>query len=118
MLHIFCNGFFKRFSGVFQTYIASVSTIFERILQLFYLDVSKVHRVLHLSSRLLLPRLDVFSSFWMLVIFRQRGGAGSVGGARVVQVTWNPSGTGSSGDVGPCGASDMVGSESFEWRGT
>jgi hypothetical protein len=39
------NGFFKRFHvflQVFQTYVASVSTVFERMLQTFYLDVLKV----------------------------------------------------------------------------
>jgi hypothetical protein len=42
MLYIFCNGFFKHFQlflQVFQTYVASVSTVFECILQMFYLDV-------------------------------------------------------------------------------
>jgi hypothetical protein len=65
MLHIFCNGFFKRFQvflQVFQTYVTSVSTIFERMLQMFHFDVSKVDCVLHLS-RHLLPRLGVSSSF-------------------------------------------------------
>jgi hypothetical protein len=44
------------FLQVFQTYVASVSNIFERTLQMFYLDVSKVDQVLHLSHLLLLPR--------------------------------------------------------------
>jgi len=42
---------FKCFSGVF----ASVSSIFRRMLQVLYLDVSKEDRVLHLPSLLLLP---------------------------------------------------------------
>ena len=60
MLHIFCSGFFKRFQvflQVFQTDVASVLTVCERMLQIFHLDVLKVDRVLHLSPRLLLPRL-------------------------------------------------------------
>ena len=51
-LHVFyldvaygCNGF-----QVFQKHVSSVSTVFRRMLQLLYLDVSKVDRVLHLSS--------------------------------------------------------------------
>jgi hypothetical protein len=60
MLHIFCNDFFKRFQvflQVFQIYVASVSTAFERISQMFHLNVSKVDRVLHLP-----PHLGVSSS--------------------------------------------------------
>jgi hypothetical protein len=48
-----CNGF-QVFSGVFfqvfQKHILSVSTAFRHMLQLLYLDVSKVDWVLHLSS--------------------------------------------------------------------
>jgi hypothetical protein len=67
MLHVFYldvayifNGFFKCFHvflQVFQTYVASVLTVFERMLQTFHLDVSKVDWVLHLPPRLLLPHL-------------------------------------------------------------
>jgi hypothetical protein len=63
--YIFFNGFFKRFQvflQVFQTYVASVSSVFERMLQMFYLDVSKADQVLHLPPHLLLPRLSVSSS--------------------------------------------------------
>jgi len=52
-LHVFyldvaygCNGF----QAFFQMFFSSVSTAFTRMLQLLYLDVSKVDRVLHLSS--------------------------------------------------------------------
>jgi hypothetical protein len=38
------------FSQVFQKHVLIVSTAFTRMLQLLYLDVSKVDRVLHLSS--------------------------------------------------------------------
>jgi len=60
-LHVFyldvaygCNGF-QVFScvfliQVFQKHVSSVSTVFRRMLQLLYLDVSKVDRVLYLSS--------------------------------------------------------------------
>jgi hypothetical protein len=40
---------FQLFLQVFQMYDASVSTVFERMLQLFHLDILKVDRVLHLS---------------------------------------------------------------------
>jgi hypothetical protein len=59
-LHVFylnvacgCHGFqvcFKSFFQVFQKHVSSVLTIFRRMLQLLYLDVSKIDRVLHLSS--------------------------------------------------------------------
>jgi hypothetical protein len=58
---MFCNGF-KCFSGVF----ASVSDayfkcyiVLRRMLQLLHLDVSKLDRLLHLPTRLLLPRLGL-----------------------------------------------------------
>jgi hypothetical protein len=48
-----CNGF-QVFSGVlfqvFQKHVLSVSFVFRRMLQLLYLDVSKVDQVLHLFS--------------------------------------------------------------------
>ena len=43
-------------------YVLSVSSVFRRMFQVLYLDVLKVDRVLHLPSRLLLPRLGVPSS--------------------------------------------------------
>jgi hypothetical protein len=42
---------FLSFSGVlqvFQTYVASVSAIFGRMLQVFHLDVVKIDRMLHI----------------------------------------------------------------------
>jgi hypothetical protein len=69
MLHMFfwmfvqgCNGF-QVFSGVFfqvfQKYVSSVSTAFRRMLQLLYLDISKVDRVCGISPPdLLLHRLS------------------------------------------------------------
>jgi hypothetical protein len=54
---MFYNGF-----QIFFMCFVSVSSAFRRILQLLYLDVSKVDRVLHLSSRFLLARLSVTSS--------------------------------------------------------
>jgi hypothetical protein len=60
-----CNGFFKHFHvffQVFQTHVSSVSSVSRRMLQMFYRDGSKVDRVLHLSPRFMLPRLDVSSS--------------------------------------------------------
>ena len=60
MLHVFyldvayiLQWLFKRFQvflQVFQMYTASVSTIFERMLQMFYLDVSKSRSVLYLYT--------------------------------------------------------------------
>jgi hypothetical protein len=43
------------FLQVFQTYISSVLSVLRHILQVLYLDISKVDRVLHLPPRLLLP---------------------------------------------------------------
>jgi hypothetical protein len=40
------SGFFQ----VFQNHVSSVSVVFRRMLQLLFLDVSKVDRVLHLFS--------------------------------------------------------------------
>jgi hypothetical protein len=40
--------FFQVFLQVFQTHILSVSSVFIHILQVLYLDVSKVDRVLYL----------------------------------------------------------------------
>jgi hypothetical protein len=48
------NGF-KCFSGVlqvFQTHVSKISFVFRHMLQLLYLDVSKLDRVSHLSLRL------------------------------------------------------------------
>jgi hypothetical protein len=60
MLHVFysdvaygCSGFQVCFMCIFQVfykYVLSVSTVFRRMLQPLYLDVSKVDWVLYLSS--------------------------------------------------------------------
>ena len=57
MLHMFPTyvacvllGCFRCVFQVFQKHISSVSTVFRRILQLLYLDVSKVDLILYLSS--------------------------------------------------------------------
>jgi hypothetical protein len=39
---------FQVFLQVFHTHVSSVSSIYIRMLQMFYLDVSKVERVLHM----------------------------------------------------------------------
>jgi hypothetical protein len=56
------SSVFQVFLQLFQTYVASVSIVFERMLQMFYLDVLKVDRVLYLPPHLVLPRLGVSSS--------------------------------------------------------
>ena len=63
-LHICCNSFqvFHVFFQVFQMHVSNVSSAFIRMLQVLYLDVLKVNRVLHLSSRLLLLCLGISSS--------------------------------------------------------
>ena len=53
---------FQVFLQVFQIHVSSISSAFRRMLQVLYLNVSKVDRVLHLPSRLLLSRLGVLSS--------------------------------------------------------
>jgi hypothetical protein len=53
---------FMCFFQVFQMHVSNVSSVFIRMLQVLYLDVSKVDRVLHLSPRLLLSRFGVSSS--------------------------------------------------------
>jgi hypothetical protein len=57
-----CNDFkcFQVFLQVFQMHVSSVSSVFRCLFQVLHLDVS--NWVLHLPSRLLLPRLVVFSS--------------------------------------------------------
>jgi hypothetical protein len=52
MLRMFAMVFkcFHVFFQVFQKHVSSVSSVFRRMLQLLYLDVSKANRVLHLSS--------------------------------------------------------------------
>jgi hypothetical protein len=69
-------------SSVFQVFFANVLDewskcfiVFRRMLQLLYLDVSKLDRVLHLPPRLLLPRLSV-----------KRGKQGQV---KVVPLAWD-----------------------------
>jgi len=47
---------------MFQAHVSHFSHAFIHMLQMFYLDVSKVDRVLHLSLRFLLSRLGVPSS--------------------------------------------------------
>jgi hypothetical protein len=42
--------YFQVFFQVFQKHVSSVSTAFKHMLQLLYLDASKVNQVLHLSS--------------------------------------------------------------------
>jgi hypothetical protein len=44
------SSVFRCFFQVFEKHVSSVSSAFVRMLQLLYLDVSKVDRVLHLSS--------------------------------------------------------------------
>jgi hypothetical protein len=44
------SSIFRCFFQVYQKHVLSVSSTFRRMLQLLYLDVSKVDRVLHLSS--------------------------------------------------------------------
>jgi hypothetical protein len=53
---------FQVFLQVFQTHVLNVSFVFKRMLQVLYLDVSKVDWVLQLPSRFQLPRLGVSSS--------------------------------------------------------
>jgi hypothetical protein len=50
MLHILAMAF-KCFScvlQVFQMYVVGVSSVFERMLQVFHLDVAKADRVFHM----------------------------------------------------------------------
>jgi hypothetical protein len=54
--------YFQVFLQVYLTHVISISSIFIRMLQVLYLDVSKVERVSHLSPCLLLSRLVVSSS--------------------------------------------------------
>jgi hypothetical protein len=52
MLHMFAmvfKGFLVTFSQVFQTLVSSVSSIFFCMLQLLYLDVLKVDRILRMA---------------------------------------------------------------------
>jgi hypothetical protein len=53
------SSVFQVFLQIFQTHVLNVSFVFRRMLQVLYLDVLKLDRVLHLSPRLLLPRLGV-----------------------------------------------------------
>jgi hypothetical protein len=59
-----CNSFtcFQVFLQVFQMHVLSISSVFIRMLQMLHLDILKVDQVLHLSPRLLLPRLGVSCS--------------------------------------------------------
>ena len=60
----FCNSFkcFYVFFQVFHMHASCISSDFRRMLQVYYLNISKVDRVLHLPPHLLLPRLDVSSA--------------------------------------------------------
>ena len=63
MLRIFfamVSSAIQVFLQVFQMHVSSVLSA--RMLQVLHLNVSKVDRVLHLTHRLLLPRLGVSSS--------------------------------------------------------
>jgi hypothetical protein len=60
-----CLQWFQVFFGVYKYFrrmFLSVSSVLRHMLQVLDLNVSKVDRVLHLPSRLLLPRLDVLSA--------------------------------------------------------
>jgi hypothetical protein len=113
MLHVFhtyvacalsesCTYFTMIFSSVFRCF-TSVSTIFERTLQMFYLNVFKVDRVLHLLRRFLLHRLvspslldagDVRTT-WAHVGTGIVGGASRSGGVEPSRwAVWNRAGTG------------------------
>jgi len=50
------------FSQAFHKYVSNVSTAFKLMLQLLFLDVSKVDQVFYLSSLFLLPHLSASSS--------------------------------------------------------
>jgi hypothetical protein len=67
MLHMFLQ-WFQVFLQVLQMHVLSVSSAFKRMLQVLYLNVSKVDRVLHLLPHLLMPPLGVSSSWRRLVI--------------------------------------------------
>jgi hypothetical protein len=54
-----CLQWFQGFLGVFASFQTHVLFVFRRMLQLLYLDVSNLHRVLHLPSRLSVVRLGV-----------------------------------------------------------
>jgi hypothetical protein len=58
------------FLQVSQMHVSSVSFAFIGMLQVLHLNVSKVDRVLHLLSCLLLPRLGISSSSWRRLGFR------------------------------------------------
>lgn len=83
----------QTFSGVFTSVLDvcyKCFKCFRWMLQMSYLDVAKVERVLHLPPRFLLPRLGVPCPFSMLVMFGQRGplrGVDGVGGASCLSGT-------------------------------
>jgi hypothetical protein len=61
VLQLFSSVFFQLLQ-VFQTHVLNVSFVFRRMLQLLYLDVLKVNRVLYLSLLpFLLPLLGISS---------------------------------------------------------
>jgi hypothetical protein len=88
MLRMCCNSFqvfHVFFFQVFQTYISSVLSVLRRILQVLYLDVLKVDRMLHLLPRFCcLALVFLLLAFCCLVSFSNyRGGAaGAMEGAR------------------------------------
>jgi hypothetical protein len=56
---------FKYFSGIFHNFLGVCFKVFHlslHMLQVMYLDVSKINRMLHLHPRFLLSRLGVSSS--------------------------------------------------------
>jgi hypothetical protein len=50
MLHIFAmvSSVFHVFLQVFNTYVSNTSSVFSRMLQVLYLDDSKINHVLHM----------------------------------------------------------------------
>jgi hypothetical protein len=56
------SSVFQVFLQVFHMHVSSDLDAFEHRLQVLHLNISKVNRVLHLPSHLLLPRLGVSST--------------------------------------------------------
>jgi hypothetical protein len=59
MFFVIVSSVFQVFLLVFQMHVSSVSFAFRHMLQVLHLNVLKVDWVLHISPRLLLPRLGV-----------------------------------------------------------
>jgi hypothetical protein len=51
LMFIIVSSVFQVFLQVFQMHVSNVSFVFKRALQLLYLDVSKLDRMLHLPPR-------------------------------------------------------------------